>query len=217
MTINHIGSRGDGVGKVRYKHNYTEAEYSIFIPASLPGETLLAQPLSLTSQGIKARIIELHSVSPDRHTPRCNAFPACGGCRFQHWDRNFISNWKQDIVISFLNKENVNFGCIRPLYSSPPKSRRRVKFHLKCMTNGAIVGLNEHMGHHIISPKGCVVLHPALTALLPSIEKFAIENFIPGFSADIQINLLRSGVENNNETTGSVVARRTATNITARG
>ena len=59
VSINHIGGRGDGVGKALYKHNYNEAEHNIFVPASLPGERLLVQPLSLTAQGIKAQIIEI--------------------------------------------------------------------------------------------------------------------------------------------------------------
>ena len=51
LTISHIGGRGDGVGSVRYTHNYAEAEYSVFVPASLPGETIIAQPLSISKQG----------------------------------------------------------------------------------------------------------------------------------------------------------------------
>ncbi|MDP4925836.1 MAG: hypothetical protein NWR44_08445, partial [Alphaproteobacteria bacterium] len=79
VTISHIGGRGDGIAKTLYTHNYSEAEHDVFVPASLPGERLLVQPLSLTSQGIKARIIELYTPSLDRHRPRCDAFPACGG------------------------------------------------------------------------------------------------------------------------------------------
>ena len=72
VTISHIGGRGDGIAKALYTHNYSDAEHDVFVPASLPGERLLVQPLSLTTQGIKARIIELYTPSPDRHTPRCD-------------------------------------------------------------------------------------------------------------------------------------------------
>ncbi len=198
VTINHIGGRGDGVGKALFTHNHNEAEHNIFVPASLPGEKLRVQPLSLTAQGIKARIIELIIPSPERNAPRCDAFPTCGGCRFQHWDEASISNWKQNLVISFLERANVPVGEMRPFYRSPPKSRRRASFHLKCLSEGAIVGFREHMGQHIIVPSGCVVLHPALIDLRAKLQKFANANFPTGFAADAHANLLdqRSGSPN---------------------
>ena len=190
VSINHIGGRGDGVGKVLYTHNYNEAEQDIFVPASLPGERLLVQPLSLTAQGIKAQIIEIISPSPDRHEPRCDVFPACGGCRFQHWDETAIRNWKQSLVITFLNRSNVPIGDMRPFYSSPQKSRRRASFHLKCLADGAIVGFREYMGQHIIALHGCVVLHPALLDLQTKLQQFASAHFPAGFAADAHANLL---------------------------
>ena len=66
VIISHIGGRGDGIAKALYTHNHSEGEHDVFVPASLPSERLLVQPLSLTSQGIKARIIELYTPSPDR-------------------------------------------------------------------------------------------------------------------------------------------------------
>ena len=49
VTITHIGGRGDGVGKARYTHNYQEAEHNVFVPASLPGESIIVKP----KEGIK--------------------------------------------------------------------------------------------------------------------------------------------------------------------
>ena len=190
VTISHIGGRGDGIAKALYTHNYSEAEHDVFVPASLPGERLLVQPLSLTSQGIKARIIELYTPSPDRHSPRCDAFPACGGCRFQHWDETEISNWKSALVATFLDRAKIKAGTIRPLYSSPLKSRRRASFHLKCIADGAIVGFREHMGQHIVSPDGCAVLHPNLLALQDALQDFASTHLPAGFAADAHANLL---------------------------
>ena len=176
VSINHIGGRGDGVGKVLYT-TIIIAVHDIFVPASLPGERLSVQPMSLTAQGIKAQIIEIISPSPNRHAPRCDAFPACGGCRFQHWDETAIRNWKRNLVITFLERSNVPIGEMRPIYSSPPRSRRRANFHLKCFSGGAVVGFREYMGHHIIAPYGCVVLHPALLDLQTKLQQFASAHF----------------------------------------
>ena len=53
LQISHIGGRGDGVGRAGYTHNYRTADHNVFVPATLPGEDILAQPLSLTAQGIR--------------------------------------------------------------------------------------------------------------------------------------------------------------------
>ena len=151
VSINHVGGRGDGVGNVLYTHTYNEAVHDIFVPASLPGEQLWVQPKSLTTQGIKAQIIEIISPSPNRHTPRCDAFPACGGCRFQHWDETAIRNWKQNLVITCLERSNVPLASCGPLQFTA-KSRRRATFHLKCFSSGAVVGFR------IYGPTYCCAL-----------------------------------------------------------
>ena len=107
---------------------------------------------SLTAQGIKAQIIEIISPSPDRHAPRCDVFPACGGCRFQHWDETAIRNWKQDLVITFLDRSNVPIGDMRPIYSSPPKSRRRASFHLKCFSTVPLLGFANIWADILLRP-----------------------------------------------------------------
>ena len=104
VTIKQIGGRGDGVGTVRYTHNYQEADYSVFVPASLPGETIIAQPLSISKQGIKARILELKSAAASRQPPQCRAFPACGGCSFQNWTPTEIDSSKQQLDTHHLKR-----------------------------------------------------------------------------------------------------------------
>ncbi len=190
LKITHIGGRGDGVGRAIYRHNHKEQEHDVFVPASLPGETLIVQPLSLTNQGIKGRIIELKKTSPERHIPRCGAFPACGGCSFQHWDENRITRWKIDLCAHLLARAGVNPTTVRKPHISPPRSRRRASFHLVCLVGGAIVGFSEHMSQHIVRPEGCAILHPHLSTVRQQIEDLASAHFPLGFKAKIHVNLL---------------------------
>ena len=175
VTITHIGGRGNGVGTVRYKHNYQEADYSVFVPATLPGETIIAQPLSISKQGIKARILELNNTAPSRRTPQCNAFPSCGGCSFQHWALEEIEAWKHQVLITNLERFHISNTSIRPALTSPTKSRRRASFHIKRLADTAVVGFNERMGTHIVDPDGCTIIDPRLASLKTALIEFSID------------------------------------------
>ncbi len=190
VTITHIGGRGDGVGTVLYKHNYQELECSVFVPASLPGENIIAQPLSINKQGIKARILELNSSAPSRQPPQCNAFPACGGCSFQHWTPAEIEAWKLQLLITHLERVNVSAASIRPSLTSPTKSRRRASFHIRRLADKAVVGFNERMGKRIIDPDGCVILDPHLTNLRTALIEFSMAHLPIGATVEAQANLL---------------------------
>jgi len=192
VTITHIGGRGDGIGTASYTHNYREANHDVFVPASLPGETVTVQPLSISKQGIKARIIELHTTSPARQTPQCNAFPACGGCSFQHWLPSEIDIWKRQLISAHLERAQVSSKSIRPTIVSPPYSRRRASFHIKRLADKAVIGFRERMGLHIVDPDGCVVLDHRLYALKSALGAFATAHFPSGATVDAQVNLLAS-------------------------
>ena len=190
VTISHIGGRGDGVGTVRYTHNYQEAEHIVFVPASLPGENIIAQPLSINKQGIKARILELNSSAPSRQPPQCNAFPACGGCSFQHWAPAEIETWKHRLLATHLERANVSPASIRPAQTSPAKSRRRASFHIKRLANTAVVGFHERMGTHIIDPDGCTIIDPRLASLKTALVEFSLAHFPNGATLEAKANLL---------------------------
>ncbi len=190
VAITHIGGRGDGVGTIRYNYNHTESMHNIFIPASLPGETAIVQPLSISNQGIKARIIELDAVSPFRQTPQCHAFPACGGCSFQHWTPEKIEAWKIKLITTHLNRPNVTAELIRPIQASPNHSRRRACFHIKRLAKVAVVGFRERMSEHIVNPDGCTVIAPELARLKDALIDFTTQHLPIGATLDAQVNLL---------------------------
>ena len=55
LEITHIGGRGDGVGQAEYTLDYASKSYAVFVPETLPGEVVIAQPVAVNAQGIRAR------------------------------------------------------------------------------------------------------------------------------------------------------------------
>ena len=194
LQISHIGGRGDGVGRAGYTHNYRTADHNVFVPATLPGEDILAQPLSLTAQGIRCVPQEILTPSPERRDPDCEAFPACGGCTFQHWQDDPVTLWKEAQLDSFLQRENISPVHRLAPHISPRNSRRRATFHLKRLASGVAAGFLERGSSHIITPTGCSILRPELATLLPALAGHAGRHFPLGVTIDAAANCLDNGI-----------------------
>ncbi len=194
LEISHIGGRGDGVGKADYRHNHIASEHSVFVPATLPGERVLAQPVSISGQGIRTIPSEILSASPDRRDPDCAAFPACGGCSFQHWRDDPVTAWKEGLVTGFLGRAGVALPDFTPPHVSPRQARRRATFHLKRLTGGVAAGFLERGSDRIVLPEGCSVLAPSLMKLLANLAELAADRFPLGLTIDAQANDLDNGI-----------------------
>jgi len=107
LHITHVGGRGDGVGRASYTHQFRTVEHHVFVPATLAGEEVIAQPLSLGGQGIRCLPKEILTPSAERRDPDCDAFPACGGCTFQHWQDDPAIAWKAAQLDGFLARADV--------------------------------------------------------------------------------------------------------------
>ena len=164
------------------------------MPATLPGERVVAQPVSLSGQGLKTVLTELLTAAPQRRDPDCDAFPACGGCSFQHWQDESVTGWKQGQLDSFLARAGVVPRMVLPAHVSPRHSRRRAGFHLKRLAEGVAAGFLERGAQRIIAPRGCSVLAPELTACLDRLAALAETAFPVGVEIEAQANALDNGI-----------------------
>ena len=194
LDITHIGGRGDGVGTASWRHNHITSDHTVFVPASLPGERVIAQPVSVSGQGLKTMLTEILTPSPRRREPDCAVFPACGGCSLQHWQDDAVTAWKQDLVAGFLARARVAIDRFEPPHISPRGSRRRAGFHLKRLADGVAAGFLERASNRIIAPQGCSVLRPDLAALLGRLADLAARHFPLGVAIDAQANGLDNGI-----------------------
>ena len=157
----------------------------IFVPYTLPGETVRAEITEDKGRYAFARLIEVLVPSPDRVAPPCPYFghdacdsAGCGGCQWQHVDYQAQLRFKSEIMADQLAR----IGRITDPFVHPtlPDStgwayRNHAQFHP--VPEGGL-GFQTSAGgearveqdHRVIAVDECLILHPLLSDLYATID-----------------------------------------------
>lgn len=105
----------------------------VFIPYALPGEKLHIRLVEEKEHYARAELLEVVEASPDRITPRCTHFTACGGCHYQHIPIEKQLAIKSEILVDQLTRigglTNIPIQDLTPSPSSW-NYRNHIQFHL---------------------------------------------------------------------------------------
>jgi len=105
----------------------------VFIPYALPGEKLHIRLVEEKEHYARAELLEVVEASPDRITPRCVYFTACGGCHYQHIPIEKQLAIKSEILVDQLTRiGGLTNILIQDLTPSPSSwnYRNHIQFHL---------------------------------------------------------------------------------------
>lgn len=144
LTISALGHRGEGIAR--------NGEQTIFVPLTLPGETVVADV-----GGNRGQLVEILDVAPERAVPFCPHFGGCGGCQLQHAAPQTYAEFKRSLVVSALEHAGVS-ASVTPLVLAHGAGRRRATLH--ATRNGA--GFMALRSHDIYPIDRCPILVPAL-------------------------------------------------------
>ena len=86
LRIDALTNLGAGVGRID--------GWVVFVPFSLPGETVRARVFRNDKNCSHADLLEVLTPSPDRVAPGCPLFGECGGCQYQHLSYDQQLAWK---------------------------------------------------------------------------------------------------------------------------
>ena len=194
LTIKYIGSRGEGISHLSTEINYKVNNYTYFIPFTLPDEIVVVKPDLVTSEGIRANLVEIKSGSPKRINPNCKHFFQCGGCLLQHWNFEDYSSWKAEKISHPILKISPT-TTIKKIKTSSIKSRRHAKFKAKKNKSNTIIGFNEYRSKFITKIEECIIIDPKLQKLIHDLDKPLHMLLDIGNEIDIHANLLDFGVD----------------------
>jgi 23S rRNA (uracil1939-C5)-methyltransferase len=182
VTIKRLGAKADGVAE--------GASGPVFVPKVLPDETV-----TIERDGSHARLVNVDKTSPERETPFCPYFDACGGCATQHMKHGFYQAWKQDILAHTLRQARVE-APIEPLVDAHGDGRRRVTLHVRFPDRAMHVGYMAPRSHQIVEIAFCPIAEPGLREQAPTIAR-TIGEHLKGARKplDIQITLTQTGFD----------------------
>ncbi len=113
VEIEAMGAGGVGVGR--------HGRRTVYLPFTIPGETVIARALETADTFIRAEGITLVDSSADRVAPRCPHFGIgrCGKCQWQHIDYPAQVLIKQDVFTEELERGGLKNPPVRPIIASP--------------------------------------------------------------------------------------------------
>lgn len=187
LDILEMGARGDGIAE------HDGERY--FVPFTLPGEVVEAEPVDKRGEGVATELVEVLSPSRHREKPPCAHFGVCGGCALQHWRHDIYSAWKASLIERALKQRGLTAPAFEPPLLGAPGERRRVDFVLRRQGRRVLAGFHERGSARVVDVGLCVIARPSLTALLEPLRATMAEVLPDGAATDAIANETDGGID----------------------
>jgi 23S rRNA (uracil1939-C5)-methyltransferase len=185
LTIDHVGHRGDGIA-------FTGG-HTVFVPYTLSGETVEAGPVA--DHPDRRLLLRVESASPERITPFCRYFGACGGCAVQHWQPGSYAAWKRRIVVDTLSHAGIECP-VDDVIDAHGAGRRRITAHARRGGDSEVrVGFAAANSHAIVAIDDCPILDPGLHGALDAARALAEVLKPTTKPLDIQVTATEGGLD----------------------
>jgi 23S rRNA (uracil1939-C5)-methyltransferase len=145
---------------------------TIFVSLAAAGDFLRVRIREKKGKVAFAEIVEILKASPERQTPPCPYFGACGGCDFQQM--NYAAQLQAKIAIIRDSLERI--GKIKydreiPIISSPDDLNYRVRAQWHADARRERLGYFRRHSHEIIDVENCPILASPLKEKLTEIRE----------------------------------------------
>ncbi|CAA7618358.1 Uncharacterized RNA methyltransferase R00878 [Magnetospirillum sp. LM-5] len=187
VTIDELGARGDGIARLLGE--------LVFVPLTVPGDRVIARVEGRRGDGLVAALVEVQAPGPDRADPPCPHFGRCGGCSLQHVGATSYGAWKRDLLVTHLARHGFADALVDPLIQVPAGTRRRATFAFHRSKSATILGFNGRASHTVIDVDSCLLLDPALAALIAPLRRMLGEVVAAGEDGDVTILAADSGLD----------------------
>lgn len=144
---------------------------AVFVPFALPGETVRARVIEEKRGFARATLLEVLKASPQRITPKCIHFGACGGCHYQILPYLEQLKLKETILRDQLTRiGKIGNPPVQGIVASPEEwnYRNHVQFHL---TEAGRLGFIAADNPRAVTPiTECHLPETSINTLWPQLE-----------------------------------------------
>lgn len=161
ITIDNLSLEGRGVARVAGK--------TIFVEGAIPGESLTVKIERQHKNYDEASILAIDTPSEHRIDPSCEHYNHCGGCQLQHIEPTAQLAYKQQAVLSLLERSAkiIPADIVSPLISKAFHYRRTARIGVNRLTQSqrAIVGFRRKNSSKLLQISSCIILPEHLADL----------------------------------------------------
>ena len=133
---------------------------TVFIPYSLPDETLSINIVQHKSDYDNAEIIKIIEPSPYRKNPECKYYGSCGGCNMMHIQSEYQRQLRTQMLYDAFTANKIELPQINVIYGPDFNYRSRFQF-----TDG---GLCQKNANNVITIDKCLCAEPGINEYLAS-------------------------------------------------
>jgi tRNA/tmRNA/rRNA uracil-C5-methylase (TrmA/RlmC/RlmD family) len=166
VTVHDVAFGGKGVARHEGK--------VVFIPFTIPGETVTARVVTDKKKFAEADLISIEQASPDRVEPRCPYFGRCGGCSYQHiaYPRQLALKAAQ-VEQTLRRVGRLEQVPMRPMLGAPHEYeyRNRIRVHVA----GGVTGFYAYDGRSLIDIAQCPISVPEVNEALRKLRRSTVE------------------------------------------
>lgn len=167
LTVSDVAFGGEGVARVE--------ELVVFVPFVLPGEVVEATITEVKKRFARASLVRVIQPSPDRVTPPCRYFGACGGCQYQHMAYTAQLELKRKQVQDiFVRIGGLDAGVVAPVVPCPQpygyRNRIMIRSQWDKYKQGLNLGFIRADSRLVVDIEECKIAEPALNEQLRQVR-----------------------------------------------
>lgn len=172
VTIEKIVHGGKGLARINGQ--------VVFVPFTLPGETVRVQITKKHRDYLEGQVIEVVTPSSKRIPPDCAYFGRCGGCQISHGTYEHQIEIKKNVLIESLQRNKILFPDPEVIAGTPFSYRHRAQLKYSARKNQ--LGFYEMESNQIVDVQRCLCLTSGLNKLLGTLRTALNANPLPNLS-----------------------------------
>lgn len=170
VMIDGLTNLGMGVARVD--------EWVVLVPFVIPGERVIARIFRNFQTYSEADLVEVLEASPDRVTPNCKLYQACGGCQYQHMAYQRQLSEKTGQVRELMHKLGGIDHPVQLAHASPKvygyRSKITPHYERPAKDGSQPIGFLQHgRRRQLVDVETCPIATEAINAALPEARETA--------------------------------------------